>query len=263
MVVRQLVAIYVLPPHEQRATVGQHPWRVFLFGIVRHHADVAAVAVAAIQDGHLSAPAGHEAVATAGTEHDPAVGQVDGLDVVVRPVGQLPQTGTVDIDLVEVISFAAAGSIRKQDLLAVIMDVRVPNTAARVFQQHFQAAGPQVESAQLRPFAESKAFPVAFDEGAVRVVRIIAIVPEVPVPMVAPRDPLREHDFVEIGRRAVEELLQQGTWLDRLTLGDRFRFQQVLCGRFGQPHDAHGIEPATGAVVLKEQPVDRVAIAVA
>ncbi len=91
MMKRELVAIDVLPTHKQHAPIGQHPWRVFLFGVVGHHADVPAVAIASVQHGHLRSPARNEAMAATGAEHDPAVGQVDRFDVVVRPVGQLPQ----------------------------------------------------------------------------------------------------------------------------------------------------------------------------
>ena len=79
-------------------------------------------------------------MAAAGTEQDPAVGQVDRFDVVIRPVRQLPQIGFVGFDFVQVIGLRSATAIRKQDLGAVAVDIRIADTAERVIKQDLQLA---------------------------------------------------------------------------------------------------------------------------
>ena len=61
-------------------------------------ADVPAVGVAAVDIGHLGHPAVDPAAAPCGDEHDAAVGQPARLDVVVDPVGQLPQAAAVGVE---------------------------------------------------------------------------------------------------------------------------------------------------------------------
>ena len=67
-----------------------------------------------------------------------AVGAVGGLDVVVRAVGQLPQARAVDVDLVEVERMLAALAVGEEDLLAVVVDLRIADAALGVVEEHLQ-----------------------------------------------------------------------------------------------------------------------------
>jgi hypothetical protein len=135
----------------------------------------------------------------------PAVGRVDRLDVVVRPVGQLGEPAAVRVDLVQMIRLAAARPVRKQDLVAVVVDLRIADAAARVFEQHAQLARPQIQTAQSAAFAKGKTLAVPLQQRRVGVRRIVAVVAEVAVPVIASGDPLREHNLVEVGRRTGEK----------------------------------------------------------
>jgi len=223
VMVQELIAVDVLPAHVQHSAVGQHPGRVFLFRVVGQHADVGAVRVAAVQRGNLGLPARHEPVATAGTENDRVVGSVDGLDIVVRPVGQLPEIRAVDADFVQVVGRSPAPAIREQDFLAVVVDVRIADSALWIVQQHRQLAGFQVEAAESSAVAEG-VFEV-FDRVGRRGRRVVArvavgVMSEIAVPVVVPRHALGKDDLLAANQRSSQNSITQ---LERL--GGRCRLQ--------------------------------------
>src|ERR1035437_1575562 len=108
--------------------------------------------VAAVEDSDLATPAVDPALAARGDEHDVAVGQVGGLDVVVSAVGELPQTAAVGTDFVEVELLRAAFAIAEEDLPAVVVDLRVAHPAARVIEQRGELAEGQVQAVELAAF---------------------------------------------------------------------------------------------------------------
>jgi hypothetical protein len=118
MMVVDLGSVDIFPALIQDAAVGQRPRRVVVFHIGRQRAEVSAVGVAAVQHGDLGQPALDPALAAAGDEHDAVVGQIGRFDVVVGPVGQLPQVAAVHVDLVQMIVLGAAGPVREQDFPA-------------------------------------------------------------------------------------------------------------------------------------------------
>ena len=54
----------------------------------------------------------------------------------------------VDVDLVEVIGRRAALAVGEEDLLAVVVDLRIADAALGIVQQHLQLAGAQVQPAE-------------------------------------------------------------------------------------------------------------------
>src|ERR1035437_3121152 len=135
MMVVDLAGIHVFPARVEDATVGQRPGGVVLVVVAGEETDVLAVGVATVQDGDLREPAVDPALAAGGDEDDVAVGQVGGLDIVVRAVGELAQAGAIGVDLAEVILLRAALAIAEEDLAAVVVDLWVAHPAARVIEE--------------------------------------------------------------------------------------------------------------------------------
>ena len=148
-----LAAIDVFPAHVEDAAVGQHPGRVVVVVVAGEHADVLAVAVAAVERRHASVPAVDEPPASRRAEDDAAVGAVGRLDVVVGPVGQLHEPAAVDIDFVEVERVGSAGPVGEEDLLAVVVHLRIADAALGIVEKHLHLAGAKVQAAEPRPFA--------------------------------------------------------------------------------------------------------------
>ena len=94
-------AVDVIPPGVKDSAAGQHRRPVIADVVGRKGADVAA-GVHVVQAAGLRVVAGHEAVAAAGDEHDPAAGQIVRLDVIPIAGSQLPQAAPVGVDFVEV-----------------------------------------------------------------------------------------------------------------------------------------------------------------
>ncbi|MBQ76939.1 MAG: hypothetical protein CMQ20_18200 [Gammaproteobacteria bacterium] len=159
--------------------------------------DVFAIAIATIQGRHATQPAIDHPPATAGTEHDPAIGQIGRLDVVVLSGSKLLQAGSVDVDLVEMVGGRFPLAIREEDLLAIVMDLGIANAAVGIVQQHLELAGTQIQSAQAPALAKTHAG------------RVVAIVAEVDVPMILSRNAGGKDDLVDLGHRAVEHGLQE------------------------------------------------------
>ena len=202
MVIVDLAAIHVFPARVEDAAVGQRPGRVVLLVVAGDGADVLAVGVAAVQDGHLRQPAVDPALAAGGDEDDVAVGQVGGLDVVVGAVGELAQAGAVGIDLVEVVLLRAAFAIAEEDLLAVVMDLRIAHPAARVIEQRGELAGGQVPAVELGAFPPGLA------------VRVMGVVADVGIPMAVGLVDLArgEDEVVHPRHRAGAELSRARCW---------------------------------------------------
>ena len=221
-----LRAVDVLPAHVQDAAVGQDPGRVIVVVVAGQHPQVGTIGVATVQRGHPAVPAIDKPPAAAGAEHDPAVRQVSRLDVVVGPVRQLRQPRPVDIDFVQVIRRGAAPAIGKQDLLAVVMHLRIAHAAQRVVEQHRQLTGAQVQPAQPASVAVA-AQRVAVNVLAKGIVRwrpvVAAVIAEAHVPVIASRHPHGKHNLVDAPQVAVQHRLQQRSGL----VGRRF----VCCGR--------------------------------
>ena len=106
-----------------------------------------------MQVGHLRQPAIDPALAAAGNEDDPAVGQIAGLDVVVGPVGQLPQIAAVEIDFVEMIAKACRPCDRKRGFFRRRSGPPDRGRPLLVFEDRRDGAGGQVEPAQLAAVA--------------------------------------------------------------------------------------------------------------
>ena len=195
-----LAAIDVFPARVEHAAVGQRPGRVVLFVVAGDGADVLAVGVAPVHDGDLREPAVDPALAAGGDEDDVAVGQVGGLDVVVGAVGELAQAGAIGVDLVEVVLLRAAFAIAEEDLLAVVVDLRVAHAAARVVEQGGEFARGQVPAVELGAFAPGLAL------------RVVGVVADVGVPMAVGLVQLAggEDEIVHARHRAGAELVEQG-----------------------------------------------------
>ena len=103
-------------------------------------------------------------MAAAGAEHDAAVGRVHRLDVVVRSVRQLPESVPSTSISYRWYAVGAARAVREQDLLSVVMYLRIADPAARVIQQDLQPASPQVQAAQAAAFSKSEPLPIAFEQ---------------------------------------------------------------------------------------------------
>ena len=200
MMVVDLAAIHVFPARVEQAAIGQRPGGIVLLVVAGDGADVLAAGVAAIQDGDLREPAVHPALAARGDEDDVAVGQVGGLDVVVRAVRELAQAGAIGVDLAEVILLGAALAIAEEDLAAVVVDLRVAHAAARVIEQRGELARGQVQAIELG------AFPPCLAR------RVVGVVADVGIPMpVGLVDPARgEDDIVHARHRPGAELVEQG-----------------------------------------------------
>ncbi|OHB83391.1 MAG: hypothetical protein A2V98_12470 [Planctomycetes bacterium RBG_16_64_12] len=132
MVIVDLAAVDVLPALIDEPSVGQGPRRVVVLQVGGDRVDVLPVGTAAVHHRHFRQPALHPTLAAAGDEHDVAVGQIGRLDVVEGPVGQTPEAGPVDVDLIEVIILRPAGAIGEKDSLAVVMDLGISHRAFRI-----------------------------------------------------------------------------------------------------------------------------------
>ena len=171
MVVVHLAAVDIFPARIEKAAIRHGPRRVVLLVIAGDGADIPAVAIAPVQDGHLSQPAVHPALAAGGNESDIPVGQVGGLDVIVRPVGQLAQVGAIPGHFIKEIIFGAALAIGKEDLGSVIGNLRIPDPSFGVVQECRELAADQIPAVQLRPFAPGFA------------VRVVGVVAKIGIPM--------------------------------------------------------------------------------
>ena len=125
-----LAAIDIFPTHVEDAAIRQHPRGIIVLAAIGDPPNIAAVAVAAMEHAHLSHPAVYPAAAARGDENDPAVGQVGRLVVVELARRDLPQAGAVDVDFVEMVIIRAALAVSEQDLLAVVMDLRIADRSA-------------------------------------------------------------------------------------------------------------------------------------
>ena len=135
MVVVNLRAVDVFPPLIENASVGQRPRGVVLLEVGGQQFDVAPVAVAAVEGGHLGEPAIDPTLAAAGDEDDAAVGQVAGLEIIPRAVGELADVAAVEAAIVEVIVGVGALAPSKQDVGGVVVEGRVADAALRVVDQ--------------------------------------------------------------------------------------------------------------------------------
>ena len=194
-----LAAVHVFPAGVENATVGQRPGRIVLLVVAGERAKVRAIGVATMQHGDLGEPAVDPAFATAAHENDPAIGQVGGLEVVVRSGGELLQRGAVGIDFVKVILLGAAGTVAEQNLFAVVTDLRVSHAALWIGEQRGQFAGRKIETIELR------AFGVGFAVG------IVGVIAEVRIPMsIGGIHPARcEDDGLNAAHRAIAKFSEQ------------------------------------------------------
>ena len=203
-----LAAVDVFPAGVEDAAVGQHPGRVVVLGVGRDALDVRAVGVAAVEDADLGHPAVDPAVAAGGDEDDVAVGQVGGLEVVVRAVGELAQARAVDVDLVEVVVAGACLAVGEEDPLAVVVDLRVADGAARVVDDRGDFAGSRV------PPGEPAGVGDRAVAGEGHLVFIVAVVADVGVPVrVVVLHAGAEDDFLDVGQRAFEGIFEEWAWL--------------------------------------------------
>ena len=178
--------------------------------VAGEHADVLAVAVAAVQGGDARKPAIHKPPAPGRAEDDTPVRAVDRFDVVVRPVGQLHQSAAVGVDFVQVVRMLSAFSVGEQNLLRVVVHLRIAHSALWIIQQHCHLAGVKIQAAQASAvpvaprhavlFLEGVAFPVAGMDGVIAE-------RDVPMGVLSPRAD-RKDNLVQARHRALEERLQ-------------------------------------------------------
>jgi len=200
------VAVRVIPPGVDDASVRQNGRPVFRNRVGRETADVAAIRIHPVDDGRRHAIACHETVAPARGENDAAVRQIGRIDVVTVPGGQLPKPGSIDVDLTQMIMMRAAWTIREENLPAIVMDARVAESALGIVHQHGHLPGPQVELAELRPV------------GGMDVLRFVGIFAKGSVPLVGRRQISDdEHDLLCAAHR-LQGLVHQraGPVCDRL-----------------------------------------------
>jgi len=145
------VAVRVIPPRVDDASVRQNRRTVFRNRVGRQTPDAAAIRVHPVDDGRRHAIAGHKTVAAARCEDDAAVRQIGRIDVVAVPGGQLPKPGSIDVDLAQMVMMRAAWTIGEEDLPAIVMDTRIAESALGIVQQHSHLPRPQVELTELRP----------------------------------------------------------------------------------------------------------------
>ena len=144
VVERHLAAVHVLPAHVEDAPVGQHPGRVVVLGVRGDHADAGAVGLHAVERGHLRHPAVHPPAATRRDEHDVAVRQPRGLEVVIFAKRELTEVRAVGVDRVEVVGAGAARTVREEDRLSVVVHDRIAHAAGRIDEQRAELAGLEV-----------------------------------------------------------------------------------------------------------------------
>ena len=102
MVIKQLIAIHILPAHVKHPAVRKHPGGILLLRIIREHTDIFSIFIAAVNSGHLRTPAGNVAMTATGTEDYLPIRCVDRFNIVIRSIGQLPEVFTIDIYFIEV-----------------------------------------------------------------------------------------------------------------------------------------------------------------
>ena len=168
--------VHVFPAGVEDAPVGQDLGRELVDVVGRERAAVAPVGVHHKEGGRADPEAERPRLAAGRSEPDPPVGQVERVQVVKRPVGQLAQARPVDVHLVDVVVALFAGAVGKQHAAPVEGDVRIAADASfRVKQPgHFAvgAHGREDEDAAagpVRPVAElgvdvGRPIGVALDE---------------------------------------------------------------------------------------------------
>ena len=193
----KLTTVDVLPAHINHAPVTQHPGRVVVLDVRGKHPDITAVPVASVERGDGRAVAVDEAIAAAGTEEDAAIGQIGRLDVVAGTVGELPQAGAVDVDLVKVILFFASLAVGEENLFGVVMHLRVADAAFRVLEQNLQCLRADIQPAQPSAVAETR-WDLLVGDALLR--RIFGdgcrVTAEVRVPVVETADPHGEDNLL-------------------------------------------------------------------
>ena len=88
----------VFPAGIANPAVRQHPRRVFLLNVSRNAVDIRTVGPASVKRRHLRMPAGNPLFASGRDEYDIPIRQVGGFKIAERPVGQLFQARSIDID---------------------------------------------------------------------------------------------------------------------------------------------------------------------
>ena len=143
----------VLPPRvDDAAVVHQGGGPLGLIAATKN-VEVTSVGVAPRQQGRVDErPAPHVTVAARRREEDAPVGQVNRVDVVVRPVGQPPGAPAVDARLVQVETLLVVGLVTEEDPPGVERQVGPPETA-RLPGREFphRAAGVQPSQYQQPP----------------------------------------------------------------------------------------------------------------
>ena len=118
----------ILPPRVDDAAVVEHRGKVIGFVVLRHQVDVLPIRIAAGQDEGIGRRhASHVRVSARRGEHQVlTVRQVDRIQIVVRSVGQLPQSAAVDIDLVQVERLLVVRLEAEQHLLRIPRQIGTP-----------------------------------------------------------------------------------------------------------------------------------------
>ena len=168
-----LGTVNVLPPHVEELPVRQDPRSVFLLRIGGDRTHIFAVGTASVKIRHAGQPALDPPFRAARGKNDVTVGKVRRFNVVPIPVGQLTQTRTVQVDLVEMVVPSAGFQVGENALSGVVVDLRIANVALRVLKKSPDFSGFQIQDPKRPASSERKG----------KRIRIARIVPEIGVPV--------------------------------------------------------------------------------
>jgi hypothetical protein len=96
---------------------------------------------------HLRQPTVDPSLRPRGHEHDVAIGEEGGLDVIPRAIGELAQPGSVGSDLVEMVVAIAGRQVREDDTFARGVNLWVSNAPLLVLQENTDFACREVQRA--------------------------------------------------------------------------------------------------------------------
>ncbi len=142
-----LTAVHIFPSLIQYPAVRQRPGSILVLTIAGYWVDIVSVSVTAIQHSDLGQPAVYPAITAIGAEYDSVVRQVGRFNIIILTIGKLLQIASVSIDFVEMEVFRAGFAIGEYNLSAVVVYLRVTDSALRVVQLYGNLAGPDVQFA--------------------------------------------------------------------------------------------------------------------
>ena len=234
VVVRDLLAVHVLPAHVNDLAIRERPRRIILLDVARELADVRPVPVAFVDRADLGQPAVYPALGAGRAEDDASVGAVRRLVVVpargsevavlvqrrgagavlvgfqrrdpfgefqrrvLTHAGNLLQARPVEVHFVKTVVLFPARQVRENELFAVVMDLHVADVPAFVLED-------------LAAFFRLHVVNVDRPAGVHRegeAAHVIAVVPERGVPVLHRGFTRAEKNFLRHSR--LEERVEHG-----------------------------------------------------